>query len=64
MNVLNKIVEKKKIEVSEDKKKLPLINIKKLIKRNNFFFKKQLNTADRRTMTVKLHVLLKAGWLS
>jgi indole-3-glycerol phosphate synthase len=43
MNVLNKIVEKKKIEVSEDKKKLPLINIKKLIKRNNFFFKKQLN---------------------
>ena len=43
MNVLNKIVEKKKIEVIEDKKKLPLINIKKLIKRNNFFFKKQLN---------------------
>jgi indole-3-glycerol phosphate synthase len=43
MNVLNKIIEKKKIEVNEDKKKLPLINIKKLIKKKNFFFKKQLD---------------------
>ena len=43
MNLLNKIIEKKKIEVNEDKKKLPLINIKKLIKKNSFFFKKQLD---------------------
>ena len=43
MNVLKRIIEKKKIEVNEDKKKLPLINIKKLIKKNSFFFKKQLD---------------------
>jgi indole-3-glycerol phosphate synthase len=48
MNVLNRIIEKKKIEVNEDKKKLPLINIKKLIKKNSFFFKKQLDNFKKK----------------
>lgn len=61
MNILDKIIEKKKIEVNEDKKKLSLINIKKLIKKNDFFFKKQLDNFKKKNKIAIIAEVKKAS---
>ena len=43
MNILDEIIVRKKLEIIEDKKKLPLSEVKNSINKNNFNFKKQLN---------------------
>ena len=43
MNILDKIIVKKRLEIIEDKKKLPLSEVKNSINKNDFNFKKQLN---------------------
>ena len=43
MNILDEIIEKKKLEIIEDKKKHPLSEVKNSINKNDFNFKKQLN---------------------
>ena len=43
MNILDEIIVKKKLEIIEDKKKLPLSEVKNSINKNDFNFKKQLN---------------------
>ena len=61
MNILDKIIEKKKIEVNEDKKKLSIINIKKLIKKNDFFFKKQLDNFKKKNKIAIIAEVKKAS---
>ena len=43
MNILDEIIVRKKLEIIEDKKKLPLSEVKNSINKNDFNFKKQLN---------------------
>jgi len=46
MNILDEIIKKKRLEIIEDKKKLPLNKIKDSITKNNFNFKRQLKSFE------------------
>ena len=61
MNILNEIIIKKKLEIIEDKKILPLNKIKDTINKNNFIFKKQLKNFEDQNKTAIIAEVKKAS---